>query len=146
MTEAHCVGCGRPLQADDAICPFCAQQLDPDPAPRPKPYRCPACGEWMERPHAAAWPPDAKWYRYTRLRDQCPHCQAWLRDRRDWLATPEAFALWAFSLFSLFVAVPADIRRPITVALLAAWGVRIWRIRQARIPDAERYEVWNKRK
>ena len=98
MTEAHCVGCGRPLQADDAICPFCAQQLDPDPAPQPKPYRCPACGEWMERPHAAAWPPDAKWYRYTRLRDQCPHCQAWLRDRRDWLATPEAFALWAFSL------------------------------------------------
>ena len=46
-------------------------------------YICPHCQQRFASPVQALWPPKVPWWRPTKIRQQCPHCEGPVRDRRD---------------------------------------------------------------
>jgi hypothetical protein len=82
-TEPRCEGCGSMLPSPDVVCPRCEAELT---AERPRPtgkYVCPHCQQRFAAPAQVLWPPKVPWWRPTTIRQQCPHCEEPVRDRRE---------------------------------------------------------------
>lgn len=56
--------------------------LQPNIDPKIGKYRCPKCACRFDHAGANLWPPNARWYWPQTFKPQCPHCDAFLRDRR----------------------------------------------------------------
>ncbi len=78
----QCANCGARLATPNMVCPHCEPEfLAPNTAQHTGKYRCPDCGCRFDQVGTGLWPPNVKWYRPQSYKLQCPHCQAFLRDR-----------------------------------------------------------------
>lgn len=127
--EPRCEGCGAPLLAADAVCSHCEAELTAEPPGPPAKYICPHCQDRFAAPARLLWPPKVPWWRPTTFRNQCPHCDAPLHDRRDlpflgwiWLT-----ALGLMLYLQEFAGSHRTFMRVALVLLLAFCGWQAWR-------------------
>lgn len=96
LKEPRCEGCGSTLVSADAVCARCEAELTAEPSRPPAKngkYICPHCQQRFAAPARVFWPPKLPWWRPTTIRQQCPHCDVPLRDRREppylsWIGLP----------------------------------------------------------
>lgn len=107
-------------------------------------YRCPGCGNRFDTPTPYRVAP---WYRVQAQKLRCPHCQAFLRDRKV-LSSPRQSLVLAGVFFLLIVSaffrLPTAASIAVVSLLVFVWVVELvqwWRANAAVKNEEERYAV-----
>lgn len=141
--SSNCASCGAALPTPDAVCPRCEQTLlNPDTDPTIGRYQCPGCSGRFDHPELAWWPRDVPWYRPQVQKTQCPHCKAFLRDKKAArFSSLEYGAVIALVLASNFAPWRPQTQIILLVALCLFQFIR-WRRANASVSiEAERYAM-----
>jgi len=142
MSEAriHCDSCGKVLSNAQAVCPACDAQLERElKTSMSGKHLCPVCSLGFDRPIFELWPRGAKWYTPRQMKPTCPHCKAFLLDRRN--PPLPAKLIWLLAGISVvaYLAVPSGYEEPVLGVMLAIYAAASWRFRGSRVNDRERY-------
>ena len=142
MSDAriHCDSCGKILPNPQAVCPACNAQLARDlkTSTRGK-HLCPVCSQGFDRPVFELWPRGAKWYTPRQMKPTCPHCKAFLLDRKNPPLPAKLIWLLVGATVVAYLAVPSGYEEPVLGVMLAIYAAASWRFRGSRVSDRERY-------
>ncbi len=135
---AECANCGNTLPAPDAVCSRCEHEFDPA-CPDAGKHRCPHCSKRFGEPLQSWFPPDVPWYRPQTQTPQCPHCKAFLYDRKALTLSPSETAAWV----TLIVASNFSPWRPGTqillLVVLGTWQLVRWKRIKLLVVEEERF-------